>query len=223
MKKKIGFTGDTHGDIYLSQIEEAVSLNIDYLFVAGDFGYIWNDNDFEKELLEDISILPITILFVDGNHENFNLLKKYPIEDWMGGKVQKIRKNIIHLRRGEIYNFYGKKIFTFGGAKSVDRATRIENITWFREEVPSWSEMDYAVKNLQKHNNKVDIILTHTCAIDTLSKIVRYPEQDDTSNFLSYIKETITYDKWFFGHLHFPMNVNDKEYCLYQNIKVFDF
>lgn len=223
MDKKVGITGDTHGDLYLSQIEEALKLNIDYLFITGDFGYVWNGSDFEEELLDDISILPITILFADGNHENYNLLEKYPIENWMGGKVQRIRKNILRLRRGEIYNFLDKDIFTFGGAKSVDRAFGRENVDWFREEVPTWDEMDYAVKNLEKHNNKVDYIISHTCAIDTLSKIVKYPEQDDTSNFLSYIKENITYDKWFFGHLHFPLNVNGKEFCLFKNIKILDF
>lgn len=29
---------------------------------------------------------PFTTLFVDGNHENFDLLNAYPVENWHGGK-----------------------------------------------------------------------------------------------------------------------------------------
>lgn len=216
---KIGITGD----ISLLQIKEAIELKLDYLFITGDFGYIWTGSKEEEKILDFIGLLPITVLFIDGNHENYKLLNKYPIEEWQGGKVQNIRENIIHLMRGEIYNFLGKTIFTFGGAKSIDRQFRIKDISWFEKEMPSQEEMKHAVDNLYKNDNSVDIILTHTCAIDTLNKIVRYPEQDDTSNFLSYIKENINYDKWFFGHLHNPLNVNNKEYCLYKNIKILNF
>ena len=30
-----------------------------------------------------------TTLFVDGNHENFDRLYEYPVEEWHGGKVHK--------------------------------------------------------------------------------------------------------------------------------------
>lgn len=48
-----------------------------------------------------------TVLFIDGNHEDFQKLYNYPVEIWNGGRVHKIRKNVIHLMRGEIYRLMG--------------------------------------------------------------------------------------------------------------------
>ena len=61
-----------------------------------------------------------TTLFVDGNHENFERLYRYPVEEWHGGKIHKIRDSVIHLMRGETYDIDNKKFFVFGGAKSHD-------------------------------------------------------------------------------------------------------
>jgi hypothetical protein len=33
-------------------------------------------------------------LFVDGNHENFNLLTSYPIAKWCGGRVHKLNDSV---------------------------------------------------------------------------------------------------------------------------------
>ena len=69
-----------------------------------------------------------TTLFVDGNHENFTRLYNYPVEEWHGGKVHKIRDSVLHLMRGEIFEINDKKIFTFGGAKSHDIQEGILNL-----------------------------------------------------------------------------------------------
>ena len=45
----------------------------DFIIVCGDFGLLWRDK-ISKE--EQIVKLPCTLLFCDGNHENFNRLKK---------------------------------------------------------------------------------------------------------------------------------------------------
>ena len=61
-----------------------------------------------------------TLLFVDGNHENYDLLAEFPVQMWHGGKVQMIRENVIHLMRGQMFNLQGRRFFTFGGARSHD-------------------------------------------------------------------------------------------------------
>ena len=50
------------------------------------------------------------MLFIDGNHENFDKLNSYPVETWCGGKVHKIRNNVIHLMCGEVYCIEGNTI-----------------------------------------------------------------------------------------------------------------
>lgn len=220
MSKKIFITGDTHGDLNLVRFKEAKKLNPDYLIVTGDFGYIWDGSEEEVKALNELKQMPYTILWVDGNHENFDMLNQYYHDvSWNGGTVQKISNNILRLKRGEVYDIDGKKFFTFGGAKSVDRAYRTLGLSYWLEECPTNEEKEYGLNNLEKVGNKVDYIITHTCAKDTLSEIVPYPEEDSLSRYFQIIKDTIEFKKWYFGHLHFDINVNSKEYCLYRNIK----
>ena len=123
-------TGDCHGnwrrfssDIFPEQKE--MTRN-DYVIVCGDFG-IWHDTPDERWWLDWLAEKPFTVLFVDGNHENFDRLcggKDYPPEfetvDFLGGKAQKIRQNIYRLMRGYVFTIEGKKFFAFGGARSHD-------------------------------------------------------------------------------------------------------
>lgn len=218
MEKKILITGDTHGDLSLIRFQKAKKLKPDYLIVTGDFGYLYDGSKEEVNALNQLEKMPYTILWVDGNHENFDLLKTYPDIEYKGGIAQQIRKNIFRLKRGEIYTIEGKTFFTFGGAKSIDRMFRTLGKSYWIEECPTDEEKNYGLNNLCKANNKVDYIITHTCPLDTLYEIIPYPEEDDLSNYFQFIKDNIMFDKWYFGHLHFDMNVNEKEYCLYRNI-----
>ena len=64
--------------------------------------------------------------------------------------------------RGEIYIMEGFSIFTFGGATSVDKMYRTENISWWKAENASKSEMDYGVNTLEAAHWNVDYVITHT-------------------------------------------------------------
>ena len=123
-------TGDTHGqiDFYKLRVfaEEHPGLTKDdYVIIAGDFGGVWNSRTLDEDLApyEELSF---TVLFVDGNHENFDLLATFPKEVWKGGLVHRIRTNIIHLMRGQVYEIEGKTFFTLGGATSIDKYMRTE-------------------------------------------------------------------------------------------------
>lgn len=218
MFNKIGITGDIHGDLSLKRIKKAIEMGYDLLIVVGDFGYLWDNSKEELKTLDKIENMSITILFIDGNHENFNLLKEYPISKWNDGNVRFIRKNIIHLLRGEVYNINGKKYFTFGGAKSVDRFMRTKNVDFWEEEMPNLEEINKGISNLEINENKVDYVLTHTCSSEILKKVVNYPEDDDLTRYLQFIKDKISFDKWYFGHMHLNYNIDDKNVCLYDNI-----
>ena len=103
-----------------------------------------------------------TILFVDGTHENFDLLEQYPIEEWNGGKVRKIRDNVLYLMRGQVFTIDGKTIFTFGGGESPEKQMRIEAGCWWEREMPNIDEMNEGVQNLYQHDLQVDCIITHS-------------------------------------------------------------
>ena len=118
-------TGDTHREHDFAKLEFFAKRNPqltknDYVIIAGDFGGVW----WRKTLSEDLKPyedLPFTVLFIDGNHENFDLLYSYPVREWNGGKVHFIKPDIIHLMRGQVFELEGNTIFTFGGATSIER------------------------------------------------------------------------------------------------------
>ena len=93
-KKPYGIycTGDIHGD--LERFEEKKIKRLkknDILLVCGDFGFIWKGNKKEKRILKRLGKKKYQILFVEGCHENYDLLYSYPLEDFMGGKCSQKR------------------------------------------------------------------------------------------------------------------------------------
>lgn len=222
-KTKHVVRGDTHGehgtflhlkDEHLDELEKG-----DKLFVTGDFGFIPNTFS-ERKFLEYMAELPFTILFVDGNHENFDILNSLPVEEYCGGKVHILAKNsegepkVIHLMRGQVFEIDGKKIFTFGGGYSRDRWMRTERVSWWPQEMPTDEEKVEAINNLKKHNNQVDYILTHTCPEKIMMlACFNYQEEKPLNNFLQWIKDNVQYKHWYFGHLHKERDYLDNISC----------
>ena len=164
-------TGDVHGyPIRFDQSNlEAMGLNLtenDKVIICGDFGLPWYGDEEEERCLNWLAAKPFEILFIDGNHENFDLLYQFPVEERYGGKVHRVRSNVYHLMRGEIYEIEGKTFFAFGGATSVDRHCRIEFVSWWSQENFSRDEFENAVENLEKVDFTVDYVLTHTAPKD---------------------------------------------------------
>lgn len=59
----------------------------DYIIICGDFGLCWaKDKTFEYHC-KNFAEKPYTILWVQGNHENYDMIGEYPLEEWHGGKV----------------------------------------------------------------------------------------------------------------------------------------
>lgn len=225
----IYLTGDTHGHIDINKLnienfpEQKNLTKDDYVIILGDFGLVWDKSKRQQLYLDDLSNRNFTTLFVDGNHENFDLLNSFPTEEWKGGLVHKITDSIFHLQRGQVFTIDNKTFFTFGGASSIDALYRIPSISWWAEELPNKKEMDRGLYNLLLYNNKVDYILTHTCSSSTLDIISFrekfYINEYDTANtYLQHIKDTILYEKWFFGHFHVDYEVTNKEVALYKSI-----
>ncbi len=220
-------TGDTHGLNSFRKLDLFVRENRnltydDYLIIAGDCGVLWDEDTLAENLMRYHG-LPLTVLFVDGNHENFDLLNSIPVEMWNGGKIHRIMDNIIHLMRGQVFTIDGKTVFSFGGATSTDRGWRVQGKSWWPEEVPTLEEYDEALSNLKKHDFKVDVIVTHSCDERALyyppvstssSSATVYPENRTLTNF----EEIVDYGHWYFGHYHVDGDLTDKKTALYHNI-----
>ena len=236
----IYITGDTHReqDIYKINPDDGFErgkhlTQDDYVIICGDFGCVWDGGKGDDFWLDWLDSLPWTTCFIDGNHENFNILNQYPVQDWHGGKIHRIRDKIVHLMRGEIFDIDGMHFFTFGGAISHDAEYRTENVNWWKAELPVQSEIENAWQNLQRYNNKVDVVLSHDVfEAHPYSKLFpihleKYgPEYVNIQSFLQEIETKVEYDYWFHGHYHkdiwFRTPSNKPCLCLFESVIEFD-
>lgn len=215
-------TGDCHGDfrkIYAFADKMDLGQN-DYIIVLGDMGLLWrHDRRDANVFIQDFeNRYDFNLYFVDGNHENFNLLNSL-LEDENG--MGYISKHIRHLKRGNSYNIADKKILAIGGADSVDQFHRTEGLSWWREE--AITDADIA-KVAAGH---YDYVLSHTCPLSifeahkaclcTLGNIVddEEPLFKISNNSLEKLLDKITFGEWYFGHYHVNMRLTDNYTCLY--------
>lgn len=216
-------TGDMHGSEDRLFDREWLKLKAgDVLLVCGDFGYLWDGSEREKQAVDYIASRKFTVAFVDGAHENFDLLNRQRATMWKGGLVHRIKGNLLHLMRGQIYNIDGTRIFTFGGGESPDKDMRIEQGFWWREELPEPSEMALGAKRLDEEGCSVDYIITHEPPLLVKSAmLVRngYPERISKLNgYLEEIGNACTFKQWFFGSMHEDRQVTAQHTCVFQKV-----
>ena len=242
----IYITGDVHGD-WISRLnmnafpEQKEMTKDDYVIILGDMG-IWDDSKRENYNLDWLEERSFTTLFIDGNHENFDILDTLSVKEWHGGKVSFIRPSVIHLKRGQVFEIDGKKIFAFGSASSHDikdgildwfddrdlikkwrkdptKLFRIDHVSWWARELPSDDEMEEGIKNLEKHDWKVDYILTHSPSASVIALLGHgLYEQDILTRYLEDIRCKTEFKKMFSGHMHLNKQLNDKDILLYEQI-----
>ena len=222
----IYITGDTHQLTDTVKLvthrftEQSAMTKEDYLIILGDTGFTCKTQDLNY-CLKYFNEKNFTTLFIDGNHEDFNRLNKLPIEEWNGGKVHKVTDSIIHLMRGQVFEIEGLKIFTMGGAYSIDKHLRKPGINWWKEELPNKTEMDEGLINLRKYNNKVDYILTHDAPNKYLYFGYKYKIHTDDTEFkryLEHIDNTVEFKHWYFSHHHIDRVIDDKHTVVFNNI-----
>lgn len=220
----IYLTGDTHGDLSCLKNPKLNKLGEkDYLIICGDFGFIWNkDNPAEKKKLEWLKKRKYTICFVDGAHENFDILNSYQPYRWKGGNAHKIADNIYHLMRGEIFTLEGKTFFVMGGGESDDVQMREEGASWWEAELPNAEEMKNGVDNLQSTEKSINYVLTYeppTSAKDILKQ--RTNQNLIITPLNTYLQElmlNVDYMHWYFGSLHLDLKISKKMTAVFNEI-----
>ncbi|SDD47602.1 hypothetical protein SAMN05428987_4888 [Paenibacillus sp. CF095] len=226
----IYITGDIHGTISINKRlnsrnfpQQKHITKDDYVIIAGDFGLLWDDSNEDRYWLKWLDkTKSFTTLFIDGNHENFDLLEQYPVESWNGGEVHRINKSVIHLMRGQVFNIEGQTIFTFGGATSHDKEYRKEGKSWWSREMPSQAEYEEGLRNLDKVDWKVDYIITHTCSTTALEYIASccdlHMDLDEMHPYFQGIEQKANYKHWYFGHFHHDFELPNNLRLLYTDM-----
>lgn len=221
-------TGDTHAHIDIGKLnaqrfhqQKSLSKS-DYLIICGDFGLVWDNSKSDLYWRDWLSDKPFTTLWVDGNHENFELLYEFPLVDKFGGKVREIAPSIYHLGRGQVLTIDEKKFFVMGGAASHDKECRKEHISWWKEEMPSNEEMERAINVLEANDWTVDYVISHCAPRSVQTMIASWYESDPLVSFLERVRTDLSFKKWYFGHYHIDKQLNEQFIALYNNIVPLD-
>lgn len=213
-------TGDMHGELERFNDKRIRSLKKgDFLIVCGDFGFVWDGSKREEAILKSIGKKRFYTLFIEGCHENYDLLAKYPEEDFCGGRVNVISGNLMHIKRGSILDLQGMRFFAFGGGQTKDIDIRRDSNTWYEAELPTTEEVRDAVLNLKNADGKLDYIITHeppASMKEFLGFEVRQISHMHT--FFDAVKNDCTFKMWFFGKAHINKVIPPKYRCLFDDV-----
>ena len=218
----ICITGDMHADLDRFKDKRIKKLKRnDALIVCGDFGFLWDGSKKEKRILKKIGRKRYYTLFVDGCHENFDLLNEYQETNWCGGKVHPISGKLLHLKRGEIYDIQGKKIFAFGGGHSDDMDIRRYSNTWWEAENPTFDEINSGKEHLKDNDNTVDYIVTHEPPA-TIKEFLQTNDKhlSEMGIFFEDMKKTCKFKTWFFGKYHINKKISSQYEAMFTNVVV---
>ncbi|MDO4443019.1 MAG: metallophosphoesterase [Slackia sp.] len=223
MAHRVFITGDTHGPLEIGRLNKTFAVGRtldkdDYLIVLGDFGLVWADRSECNYWLRWLEKKPFTTLFVDGNHENFDMLDSMDVQPWHGGMVHRVNDSVLHLMRGHVFDIAGRSFFCMGGARSVDRIWRTPGKSWWPQEMPSVEERAAAWEALEARGWKVDYVLTHCAASNVQYRLNPTYENDDLTRFLFDIEKRLEYRHWFFGHYHEDRAIDERQTVVFKDV-----
>jgi len=215
---KIALAGDAHGNPKMvsskSWPEGKEYGPKDLVIFLGDFGLFWSNPPSKEETywLEWLAEKEYTVAFVDGNHENFDVIDAFPEEEkWEGnvGVYETKLGPIYHLKRGEVYQFdpdSDEKFLAIPKALSIDKAYRTEGRSWWSGESLSAAQETNTLDNLDLCDWKVKTVLTHTIPDSVVLAFVDNPNSpkfhDPVAKFLEFIANKLEFEEWHFGHFH---------------------
>lgn len=151
------FVGDTHNDLdFATNAAWKAKQHAAEIVQVGDWGFIW-PGDTQLEALSNVLVeLDVTMRFCDGNHDDHAHLKKLRGRGLDRGLT--IAPNVIYQPRGSVHqDDDGTRFLFLGGAPSIDRASRVEGESWWREE--TITETDF--KRAKDAVGPVHVLVTH--------------------------------------------------------------
>lgn len=226
----IYITGDKHADFrevfYFCHANK--TTRDDILIVLGDAGINYYASELDYMLKNSLREYPITFFCIHGNHEERpENIKTYKTKKYHDGIVyyEEDYPNILFAKDGEIYNFNNKKVLVIGGAYSVDKYFRLaRGYNWYESEQPNDKSKNKVKKVLKDLDNRVDIILSHTCPYKYLPRemflegINQSTVDNGTEYFLDEIEESTDYNLWYCGHYHTDKEI-DKIIFMFHKIE----
>jgi hypothetical protein len=153
---RVAFAGDWHANTRwaVAAVTFAAERGADVIVQLGDFGYEYRAA-FLDGLERALSRTGLRLLFVDGNHEDFPTLLRYPVRR---NGLRQLTSRVWHLPRGFRWVWGGVRWLALGGAHSVDRPWREPGTSWWREETVTDADMSHALAG-----GPADVMVSHDC------------------------------------------------------------
>lgn len=216
---RVFLKGDTHGDFtdILSFIHTYDLGYGDWIIILGDAGLFWRKDRKDANHFIDLyeKEYEVNLMFIDGNHENFDILKQIPLDNKGIGYIS---DHISYLSRGCVFELCGKKFLCMGGADSVDRFRRIKHLSWWEDE--KITEEDIAKVDKTQY---YDYVLTHAAPQSVVDQnkwklctllIAEDLIDHSSEQRLEEMFEGLQYGHHYFGHYHSDVHLDDKHTCL---------
>ena len=203
--------GDTHGNMswvcnYI--IPYAQAQGCSHIVQVGDFGFVWPDNDYPRNLDKLQRILDrhdVTMVFLPGNHEDHRKLatiEEISERNEVGHFV--MRPRLHYTGRVAAWTWDDVRFAAVGGAVSVDRAWRQEEVkrgrkqVWWYQETLTRDEFEQA-----KALGPVDVLFSHDAPIDFPSHWLK-PDLESAMNrgAMTDVGRALRPRRWFHGHYH---------------------
>lgn len=217
----MSLVSDTHGDVAtrLGNIKRNIDCGLEKetaVIILGDAGlnFYLNKTDIKKK--KQIDEYGMYVYCVRGNHEERpqNLGYELRYDKHVDGEVY--QDPHCHLLRyfqdGGIYTINGYRVLVIGGAYSIDKYYRLRQAHganwsgWFEDEQLTEEEREKILGNVL--GQRFNFVLTHTAPVSCEPNDLFLPMIDQslvdksTENWLEEVKNSISYDKWCFGHYH---------------------
>lgn len=216
--------GDCHGkvserlDIIVTQMTD-FEPNETAVIILGDAGLNFWGNKTDKKNKKKCEEYGIYLYCVRGNHEMRPTDVKGMItlyDENVNGLIH-MEEEYPHIRYfidGASYIIGGYNVLTIGGAYSVDKEWRLINAKVNCRSFSGWFENeqldDFERQKITEYirGNEYDFVFSHTCPYEWMPTDLFLPMIDQSSvdktmeEWLSDLRNEISFDVWCFGHYH---------------------
>jgi len=203
-KIKVFITGDIHAE--WGHLNNLINKKKpDVIIVCGDFGwwphmhgsrkFFGTGKPFDQYAIKNHET---KIYWCPGNHENWDdLEEKYGRYGKEPFEMEGFNK-VFYCPIGSILTVNGMNILFIGGADSVDKASRLPGVSWWRQEVLTSKDLN-ALPDM-----RIDMVISHTCPMEfqVLNESLSEKLTDPTRKALSYTLDRYRPDLWYFAHWH---------------------
>lgn len=162
---KAGFAGDWHGNTRwaVSCLNAFADNMMNIVYQVGDFG-VWGGlegTEYRKAIQETLHVLRQTLVVIPGNHENYDLIESWPINEF-GFIVEPENYLIWYAPRGHVWLHNDTRFAALGGAFSIDVGMRKAGKSWWPQEEIKYADVLALQANMDANDWwAVDVLLTH--------------------------------------------------------------